>query len=166
MLSDETAVGAYAEKAVETMAALATSAEDEPEASRNGGIAPVLRSSHAFAISRAAVVTAEEMGAAAIVSVTQKGYGPRLVSRWRPQTRILGCATTDAGVRSMAFYWGVTPLKITAPSSVEELVAQVEQIALEKGLVPEGANIVITSKMPFKEGQLTNMLKLHTIERA
>lgn len=166
MLSDETAAGAYPVKAVETMSALARSAEDAPDAFEEPAFAESIRASHAWAISHAAVVTAHEMKADAIVAFTQRGLGPRLVANWRPRCRILGCATTDEEVRRMAFFWGVHPLKIAPPNSVESLVASVENATLDQGILPDGSTVVITSKTPFTERQPTNMLKLHTIKRA
>jgi pyruvate kinase len=159
-------MGKYPVKAVETMAALAHAAEDAPDAFEAPLFVESIRASHAWAISHAAVVTAHEMKADAIVSFTQRGLGPRLVANWRPKCRILGCATTDEEVRRMAFFWGVHPLKIMPPNSVESLVAAVENATLEQGILPDGSTVVITSKMPFTESQPTNMLKLHTIRRA
>ena len=165
MLSDETAMGKFPVKAVETMAALAHAAQGAPETYTAPDFVSTISGSHAGAICRAAVVTAHEMQAAAIVSYTRQGLGPRLISNFRPRCEILGCATTDHEIRRMAFYWGVRPLKISAPSSVESLVAAVENATVDQGVLPHGATIVITSKMPFTEAQHTNMLKLHTIER-
>jgi pyruvate kinase len=166
MLSDETAAGLYPVKAVETMSALARSAEDLPDAFEPPVFAESVKKSHAWVISHAAVVTATDMLADAIVSFTQRGLGPRLVANWRPRCRILACATTDEDVRRMAFYWGVHPIKIGPPTSVESLVAHVENAALEQGILPDGSTVIITSKMPFTERQPTNMLKVHQIARA
>lgn len=165
MLSDETAMGEYPVRAVETMAALAHSAQDAPECFEPPPPDLSVAPSHAGAVCQAAVVTAQEVGADAIVSYTRRGLGPRLVSNWRPRCEILGCATTDEEVRRMAFYWGVRPLKITPPDSVEGLVTAVENATVDQGILEPGATIVLTSKMPFTERQATNMLKVHTIER-
>lgn len=165
MLSDETAAGDFPVRSVETMAALVHAAQDAPECYAVLDLVPELAQSHAGAISRAALVTAREMSADAIVSYTRGGLGPRLVSNFRPRCKILGCATTDEEVRRMALYWGVCPLKVPAPSSVESLISAVENAALDHGLLTAGATVVITSKLPFTEDQITNMLKLHTIER-
>ncbi len=166
MLSDETAAGAYPVKAVETMAALARTAEEAPDAFEAPELVDEIRSSHPGAIARAAVVTAQELNAAALVSYTQRGLGPRLIAEWRPRCEVLGCASTDEEVRRMAFFWGVRPLKISPPpTSIESLVSAVENATVDADILPHGATIVITSKMPFTEEQQTNMLKLHTIER-
>ena len=138
MLSDETATGAHPTKAVETMSALAEAAETAPDPFQEPSFDADLRRSHAWAISHAAVVTAEEMSAVAIVSYTQGGLGPRLVANWRPPCQILGCASTDEEVRRMGLYWGVRPLKIKPPTSVESLVTAVENAAQDRGGVAGG----------------------------
>ncbi|MCB9645781.1 MAG: pyruvate kinase [Deltaproteobacteria bacterium] len=165
MLSDETAAGDFPVKAVETMAALAHAAQDAPECYDAPEVVEAISGSHAGAICRAAVLTASQLKADAIVGYTRGGLGPRLIAHWRPQCEILGCATTDSEVRRMAFYWGVRPLKIPPPASVEGLVSAVENATVDQGILPHGATIIITSKMPFTEAQPTNMLKIHTIER-
>ncbi|MBK8014746.1 MAG: pyruvate kinase [Deltaproteobacteria bacterium] len=163
MLSDETASGDYPVKSIEVMSALVASAETGDEPYEVPAFAESLRKSHAWAISRAAVVTAHELGAAAIVSYTHRGLGPRLMANWRPRCQILGCATTDEEVRRMTFYWGVRPLRIAPPSSIESLVTAAESVTLDRGILKRGETIVITSKMPLIENQATNILKLHTI---
>lgn len=164
MLSEETAVGAFPVKTVETMAALARAAEEgRPDEVETPAFDEEVRSDHAWAITRAAVVTADEVGAKAIVSFTQRGLGPRLIAAWRPDCTILGGAHTDEELRRMAFYWGVRPLRIGSPTSVEGLVSAVEHAALDRGVLSAGDTVVITSKMPFAEGIKTNMLKIHTL---
>ena len=60
MLSEETAAGQFPVRAVETMSALAGSAEEASEAFRAPQFVDSIRASHAWAICRAAVVTADE----------------------------------------------------------------------------------------------------------
>lgn len=164
MLSEETAAGQFPVRAVETMSALAQAAESDPEAFTAPTFSEELKSSHAWAICRAAVVTAEEIRADALVSYTHQGLGPRLVSHWRPKCLVIGCAKTDEEVRRMAFYWGVRPLKLALPTSVEGLLASVENAGVDEGLLRSGQTIVLTSKIPFTDDQVTNMLKIHRIE--
>lgn len=169
MLSEETAMGAFPIKTVETMAALAVSAEEGgpedavSEEDARARFSEAVHQDHAWAISRAAVVTAREVGAAAIVSFTQRGLGPRLMAAWRPGCMILGGANTDEELRRMAFYWGVRPFRVGSPTSMEGLVSAVESAALDGAILSPGDTIVITSKMPLAEGVKTNMLKIHTL---
>ncbi|MEM7678397.1 MAG: pyruvate kinase alpha/beta domain-containing protein, partial [Myxococcota bacterium] len=147
------------------MSALASSAEGAPEAFEAPDFVAAIRSSHAWAICRAAVVTADEIQADALVSYTNQGLGPRLVAHWRPKCLVIGCAQTDEEVRRMGFFWGVRPLKLVPPTSLEGLLAAVENAGLDEGLLKAGQTIVITTKIPFTDTQTTNMLKIHSIER-
>ncbi len=164
MLSDETAAGAYPVRAVETMAALAATAENAPEAKKRPDFVEELRAFSVWAVARAAVVTAEEIRASAIVSYTNQGLGPRAVGTWRPPCPILGCASSDEDTRRLALYWGVHPIRIPRPDSFESLVSSVEHLAVDRHLLEPGETVVITSKMPFVEAEHTNVLKLHTIQ--
>jgi pyruvate kinase len=163
MLSDETASGQFPVRAVETMVALVRGAESAPTEREPPSFAEEVAGSTAHAISRAAVVTAESTGAVAIVSYTQFGLGPRLMAAWRPACAIFGCATTAAEVRRLALFWGVEPLCIPRPDSVESLVDAVERTALDRELLQPADTVVITSKMPFEASEMTNMLKVHHI---
>lgn len=166
MLSEETAAGSFPIKTVETMAALAVAAEEgakQDDQAVSALFAEEVRADHAWAISRAAVVTAQEVGAKAIVSLTQRGLGPRLIAAWRPGCMVFGGAHTDEELRRIGFYWGVRPFRVGSPTSIEGLVSAVESSILDDGLLSAGDTIIITSKMPFAEGVRTNMLKVHTL---
>jgi pyruvate kinase len=162
MLSEETAAGGHPVRAVQTMAAILASA-DHAAKSEPEPFIPELRNSYPGAIARAAVSTARDMAASAIVTFTDWGLGPRLIGHWRPRCPIIGFASSDEAVRRMAAYWGVSPIQIPAPASVEALVAELERQEAERSLLPRGSTVVITTKMPFDEHQVTSVLKLHTI---
>ena len=163
MLSEETATGSYPVKSVETMAALCSAAEEDPEPFLPVTSEEEDTQDRVNAIARAAVVTAHQMKAKAIVAYTHGGTGPRVIGGLRPRCPILGCASADEELRRLVPLWGVTPVRIAAPSSVEELIRGVEDAAVSKGILHAGDTIVITSKMPFSEKKLTNMLKIHRV---
>jgi len=166
MLSEETAAGAYPIRAVETMAAIAENAESAAVHHEVVDLVPALKKSYAGATSRAAVLTAGEMSASAIVSYTHNGLGPRLIADWRPPCHIIGFAPSEAAARRMALFWGVRPFAAPAPTSFEDLVATFERVNDVHHIAPKGSTVVITSKIPFVEGQLTNMIKLHEVGSA
>ncbi|MFM7717674.1 MAG: pyruvate kinase, partial [Microcystis sp.] len=86
MLSNETAVGHYPIEAVATMARIAERIEREPinSAARSNN-----KQSIPNAISSAVSQIAEQLGAAAIITLTKTGSTARNVSRFRPKTPIL-----------------------------------------------------------------------------
>lgn len=164
MLSEETAAGKYPVKTVETMAEIVRAADHASvQAEPLGRFVETIQNSYPGVISRAAVVTAEDLKAEAIVAFTDRGLGPRLISAWRPRCMILACASTVEATRRMNAYWGVRPIRIDAPGTFEELVRFVEEAAAKTRGLHKGARLVITTKMPFDASVATNVLKLHTI---
>ena len=163
MLSEETAAGAFPTKAVETMSAIAHAAEAAAEQRHTIDLVPELKNSYPGAVSAAAAAAAVAMGAKAIVSFTHNGLGPRLIADWRPPCDIIGFAPSEEAARRMALFWGVRPFAVEAPDSFESLVQRFEEVNDEYQLYPKDSTVVITSKMPFVEGQLTNMFKLHRV---
>jgi pyruvate kinase len=163
MLSEETASGEYPIRAVETMAGIIRSADNARTDPVVFEFVPALRNSYPGAIGRAAVVLARDMHAQGIVAFTDWGLGPRLIGNWRPRCEIIGLASTAEATRRIGLYWGVRPMRIDAPTSMESLVREVERIAAETPLLPRGSSVVITTKLPFDPGQVTSALKLHTI---
>ena len=163
MLSEETAAGRFPVETVELMSEIARSAEQDKRAHVAVDLVPELSNSYPGALSRAAVMTAQSMNAAAIVSFTHRGLSPRVISDWRPNCPIIGFAPSEAAARRMALFWGVQPFSIPAPESFEALVDAFEKINMEFDVVPQGSTVVMTSKLPFEEEQLSNMFKLHTV---
>ena len=163
MLSEETAAGVNPVRAVETMSAIVSSAEAAAVGKDLTSLVSNLRDSYPGAVSRAAVVTAKDLGAKAIVSFTHKGLGPRLISDWRPSCEIFGLSPSKESANRMAMLWGVRPITIGNPKSFEGLVAEFERVNAAQNLLPPGTTVVITSKIPFVQGQLSNMFKLHTV---
>jgi len=96
MLSGETAAGAYPIEAVRTMARIALSAEadinyDKRFKERDDEGAPDVTN----AISHATCTSAQDLGAAAIITVTKSGRTAKMISKYRPSCPILCCTTDD-----------------------------------------------------------------------
>lgn len=111
MLSGETAVGKYPVEAVTTLATIALRAE----ASLNEyGYLQKIKPSPANvvtqAIGQAAVSMAENLKAAAIISLTESGFTSRLISKYRPNCPILAVTSSKRVVRKLSMNWGVMPV--------------------------------------------------------
>ena len=111
MLSDETAVGTDPVRVCRTMAQIVeetqTAFPDFPETPLDG-MAEELRELVVF--SRAAVRTARDVGAAAIVTWSRGGLAARLLSRQRPSVPILAPTRFEDTWRRLALPYGVRPL--------------------------------------------------------
>jgi len=164
MLSGETAAGKYPVEAVETMARIAGRAE----ASIN--YEEQMQKSHRLltktvtdAISHATVDTAQDLGAAAIITSTETGYTAQMVSKYRPKAPIIAVTTQRAVLRKMMLVWGVEPLLVGHSEDTDSMIDGAVNAALVAGLIKAGDLIVITAGVPVGVRGTTNLIKVHTV---
>ena len=165
MLSGETAAGKYPVEAVKTMDAIARKTESDINhvkrmAQMAGGRT---RLSVAAATAHAACTTAQEIGADAILTVSQSGTTARLVSRFHPGTPIVACLLDQQVRRQMALYWGVEPIMMPYVNSTDELVSQAVECAEAAGLVRRGDLVVVTAGVPVGVSGTTNMIRVQQV---
>ena len=164
MLSGETAAGKYPVEAVQTMDAIALRTEaDINYAKRMRNLPGSSRLSIAAATAHAACTTAMDIGADAILTVSQSGATARLVSRFRPGTTVVACLLSERVQRQMALYWGVEPIMMPYASSTDELVDFAVQAAAQAGVVHEGDLVVVTAGVPVGVAGTTNMIRIQQV---
>ncbi|QJW44629.1 pyruvate kinase [bacterium BFN5] len=164
MLSGETASGQYPLEAVEMMAKIAIRTEESLSYSSlllSQGIS--LQRSSTDAISHATVQVAHELNAAAIVTSTERGYTPRMVSKYRPQAPIVAITPHLKTIRRMQLLWGVQPVHGVQSQNSDDMVANSVDSALKSGAIKEGDLIVITAGVPVGMSGTTNMLRVYVV---
>ncbi|MBW2108750.1 MAG: pyruvate kinase, partial [Deltaproteobacteria bacterium] len=107
MLSAETASGKYPVETVKMMGSIIREAEKTPKPRSSLKHLDLSRVDDATMIG--ASLIAEKIGARRILSVTESGSSCLKMSRFRPQTSVLGVSNTLGVVRKMCLYWGVSP---------------------------------------------------------
>ena len=164
MLSGETAAGQYPVEAVAMMAKIAIRTEGDIDYRRRfSERGPEIFSGVTGAISHATCTTAHDLNAAAIITVTKSGSTARMISKYRPETPIIGCATTEKVCRHMNLSWGVTPLLIDEMDNTDDLFRHAVDKAFSCGLVKDGDLVVITAGIPIGISGTTNMLKVQIV---
>jgi pyruvate kinase len=135
MLSGETAVGRHPLLSVRSMDRIVRAAESaDPLRCREQLTAVEASTMPAAAVTHAACVLAETIGAVGIAAVTRSGRTAQLISRERPRLPIYAFSP-DAGVcRRLALWWGVVP--IHQPLAIDEMLSAE---ALGEHLVRTGA---------------------------
>lgn len=164
MLSGETAAGKYPVEAVQTMAKIAERTEQDINYKKRFSIFDT--ADHATvceAISHATVMTAHDLNAEAIISVTMSGSTARRVAKYRPASPIIGCSTNDQVLRQLNLVWGVTPIKIETKEHTSELFNHALAEAKKAGLVEDGNIAVITAGIPLGVEGSTNMIKVQKV---
>ncbi|MDJ0805326.1 MAG: pyruvate kinase [Gammaproteobacteria bacterium] len=111
MLSGETAAGDYPIKAVKTMSDIALRAESYlSEYGYLQIISPNPANIVTEAVSQAATTMASNLHSAAIFSLTERGFTPRMISKHRPSCPIIAITSSKAVARRLALNWGVLPI--------------------------------------------------------
>jgi len=164
MLSGETAAGKYPVQSVETMARIAAHAESAikyEEVLKNKR--RILSRTVTDAISHATVSTAQDLGAAAIITSTESGYTAQMVSKYRPRAPIIAVTPHNRVLRKLALVWGVYPLPVARTRDTDSMIKAAVQVSLAAGLIKPGNLIVITAGVPVGVRGTTNLIKVHTV---
>lgn len=165
MLSGESAVGMHPIEAVQTMDAIARTTEKDIDYLKRFNNFYQNRDNKdvTSAISHATVTTAHDLGASAIITVTKSGTTARMISKFRPYTKIIG-ATTDSKVwRQLNLSWGVFPVMCDLKENSDELFDHAVEVSLKSKLIKGNDLVVITAGIPLGISGTTNMLKVQEV---
>ena len=164
MLSGETAAGSYPVEALKTMSAIAERTEQEGHYLRGRLMEPNTgKISVSDATAHAACLTAKDVNAAAIVTVSESGTTARLLSKYRPQQPIIACVMKEQVQRQLSLSWGITSLMMPLAHSTDELIEMSTALAKENGFLHNGELAVVTAGVPVGISGTTNMIKIHMV---
>ena len=164
MLSGETAAGSYPVEAVKTMVRIAKRTEQDVDyRKRFYQSARETDTDITNAICHASCTTALDLNAKAIVTVTKSGTSARMLAKYRPESDIISCATTEKVCRQLSLTWGVTPIVIKEEKEVFNLFDKAIQAAVKMKLLQTGDLTVITSGVPIGVSGTTNMMKVQIV---
>jgi len=164
MLSGETAVGDHPVRVVETMARIIRDVEESGEygESREHRVPPA-GEPRTDAIARSARYLARDVGAEAVVTVTESGYTAHKVAKYRPAVPIVAVTPSQQVRRRLALLWGVTPRYHPMHDSATELIEGSATEAIDAGIAQSGDTVVVlVGMMTDLEGaNTTNTMKVH-----
>jgi len=161
MLSAETASGQYPVETVESMARICVEAERSAEVTLDREFLDRVFTRIDQSIAMAAIWTAHHLKVKAIAALTQSGSTALWMSRLNCGVPIYAL-TPDAGsVARMALYREVRPLAMLQQhTDRDRLLAEAEQLLIERGVVEPGDLIVLTIGEPIGTVGGTNTLKI------
>lgn len=164
MLSGETAAGKYPVEAVKMMAKIATRTEKALHYKEILGKKDILPAKTVTdAISHAVCTTALDLGARAIITSTSSGHTARMVSKYRPEARVIAVTTKIEVVRKLAIVWGVKPLLVKETRGTDEMIEEAIKVSLDAKYIKNGDLVVVTAGIPVGVAGTTNLLKVHTV---
>ena len=163
MLSGETAVGLYPDKAVAAMDRICLSAEKHqrkiPRLSKDPSLKYVDE-----AIAMATMYTANHLDIKAIIALTESGTTPLLMSRVNTAIPIYGLSRHETTLRRMTLYRGVYPVPFDATHIDRRILNQAAILELQKrGILKQGNLVIITKGDLIGVHGRTNSLKIVSV---
>jgi pyruvate kinase len=164
MLSGETASGQYPVEAVTTMQKIALRTEQDLkyQASLRPGDWKAQPTTTA-AISHASAQIAHELSASAIITITQSGYTPRMISKYRPDVPVIAVTPSQKTARQSQLLWGVYPVVDAVSQNSDQMVDESVRAAVEAGMIAPGDLVVLTAGVPVGSQGTTNMIRVHIV---
>lgn len=162
MLSGETAAGKYPVEALRTMVKIALRTESDIPYNKEFSILSrehEAKISMTTAISHATCMTAIDLGAKAIITVSRSGNTARMISKYRPGCMIVGCSPEEHTCRQLNMSWGIIPVHIKEEYSMEILLLHATEAAEKAGYVEKGDIVVLTAGVPLGRSGNTNLIK-------
>jgi pyruvate kinase len=162
MLSAETASGKYPREAVCMMSRIIIEAE------RNMAefIQPRRRGQRRLSISETICESiahaAEDLHMAAIAVFTETGNTARMISKYRPKSRIYAFSHVPAVCNRMNLFWGVQPVRREHALNSEEMLATAEQELVRSGKLKPGDVLGVVAGTQMSTGS-TNFMRLHVV---
>jgi pyruvate kinase len=165
MLSAETAAGRFPIEVIRSMVRTVASVEKSPNTYYR--FREVQKESSTYLHDNfilAACKLAKDVGAKAIVGMTQSGYTAFKSSAYRPNANIFVFTPNKSLLTKMNLVWGTQAYFYDKVNSTDETIADVEDILKKEGHVSTGDIIIVLASMPIQEKARTNTLKINIVK--
>ena len=164
MLSAETATGFFPIETVKTMDKIIREAEKTSVSNSRHLLPPQSRiQSIADAVANSACEAAENLKVKIIVTFTYSGFTARMVSKYRPNIKIIAFTPSEIVRHQLNLSWGVIPEKMDYIERIDEIIKQTEILLLNNKIVKEGEKIVVLLGTPIFSKGTTNLMKIHVV---
>ena len=168
MLSAESAIGVDPVNSVATMARICAKADTEFDFDGWAHRLRALRKFHSNdsdgrltdAITGAAWRAATEVGASAIIAVSDTGFTVRSIARFRPSMPILGFTPNERTARQLCLSWGTTPLHDPVAANHEDLMTSLVIAARDHGDVRSGDIVAVISGSQVNRAKANDQMRL------
>lgn len=159
MLSGETAAGKYPVETVMVMDAICRDVEPWMEWTEHLRISNVDEPPITVAIVHAAASIARQGDYKAIIVFTLSGRTARLLAGTFARTTIFAVTPSTKTQRAMCLYRGVVPIHMPFPGNSDAMIAQAEQLLVDKGFLDSGDEAIVVAGFTRLKG-VANMVKV------
>jgi pyruvate kinase len=161
MLSGETSVGKYPIETVINMQMIIDSTETEDYIYNKGHLSvPGAKNFLADSICYNAVQLAEQVNAAAIVTLTHSGFTAIRISSHRPKAPIFTFTMNKDLITDLSLVWGIRTYYFGECTFINDYIDYTEEFLISQNLLKKGDLVVHVGSIPILEKGKTNMLKL------
>ncbi|CAA7388081.1 unnamed protein product [Spirodela intermedia] len=153
MLSGESAMGQYPEKALTVLRSVSLRIErwwreeKRYEAMELPGIASSFSDSISEEICNSAAKMANNLGVDALFVYTKTGHMASLLSRSRPDCPIFAFTTTTAVRRRLNLQWGLIPFRLSFSEDMESNLNRTFSLLKARGMIQPGDLVIAVSDM-------------------
>jgi pyruvate kinase len=165
MLSEETTLGDYPIEAVEMMSRIASQIENDSHYRSVVGSRKysdsIRRTSDA--LGNGAIEVAKEAGVKLIVALTDKGFAARMISRYKPEQKILALTPNQTTVNQLALSYGCIPVLCKKFTDITHVIKEAKSLIMRNKIAKKGDKVVMVFGFPLGQSSGTNALVVETL---
>jgi len=158
MLSEETTIGKYPTKVVETMRKIIVEVQQHIKSNIPEHMKENIHSS----IAKAAYDITQHLPVTKIVTLTRSGHTARLISRFRINRKIIALTNSDVVKRKLGLVYGVTAVIYKDMPKRERMLKSALYLK-EKGLASNNDLALFTAGIYTSHEHATNVIQIHKI---
>lgn len=156
MLSEESAIGHNPVLVVETMVNTIQAIEEiYPFGKFNFGYDDAMDR-----VNESAVRLGDSLNAEGIIAMTTSGQSAKKLSRYRPKMTIYAATHEERVARLLSMMWGVVPAYLIKKGRIEEMLADIIQSGLKRGIIDKNQTYVFTAGYPIGTPGTTNIIRI------
>jgi|SRR5690554_3249357 len=165
MLSAETAAGRFPLQAVETMARIAETVEQDISYQQHIERLKVnVQKNTPDAVSSAACQVASTLEAKVMCCFSSSGATALRVARNRMVTPVIAISPHLKSCQQLTLSWGINPVWNNAAQSTDGMVEVANNVIREAKMVKPGGTYVITAGVPFGQSGTTNLIRVESFQ--
>jgi pyruvate kinase len=165
MLSGETSIGKFPFKTVQIMNDILQNAEMHIEDKKifNFKVLQGLQENLFDSVGRAIVEISKQINAQAIIVFTFEGRTAKIISKYKPNAKIVAISNSFNTMNSLCLRWGVTSLFSEKIDKEHIAIDAAKEIILKSGLVKEDDLVIFTAGAPYSEKSRANWLRFEVM---
>ena len=171
MLSGESAMGKYPLEALKMMVKIAKETETHLDHAlyRGRKVNKMDKKNISNQVGYAAVYTADQLDAKAIIAPSITGFTTRMLSKWRSSIPVYGMSPSISTVRQMQLFYGVVPVWAKRADTTDELISSSVETLKSGKYIKENDLVVITAgiipeKIERGPAKYTNTMQVEIVK--